>query len=445
MGVVGSGKETLFDANDSPIASLSLDRCSLPADAAGNVTSFSGAVSTLSILLSGVDDSAKWTVTVAVSGLSGSLAEKTYTVTTMTADSGYVDFTAKRAGYADLMKRFHVGKVKQGEQGPQGTWDQTPITSTQIQDGAISTPKLAANAVTAAKIDVTDLFAQNIHATGTIQGATIKNAPGNIAIKSDDAVFGDGIVIGNQASALATPSVGDSLTSIYHAGGKSVQIETRFSPAGNSYDASRRVSHWSNPSVAGTYWGIFGDKGSDSLRMFGQSIGDNNIFAIESLLRGGSLSLIRFRHLYGGDFDIYPQVSGGNANLGISGFPFHNGVFSGTVSAPSFAGIATGADVNFSTTVPANTSFTLDSTPIGVLAIQVFAASTANTAYSITLPGGGTWDWVVTYGGTYYSSATATAGWSYSGRGTSGGTGIATFNKGGSGILSGIVLYRRTA
>lgn len=120
MGIVARGKETLYDSNDSPLASLSLDRCSLPADASGNVLSYAGAVSTLSILLSGVDDSANWSVTCAATGLSGSLAGKTYTVSSMSADSGYVDFTAKKAGYADLVKRFHVGKVRQGNLGNPG-------------------------------------------------------------------------------------------------------------------------------------------------------------------------------------------------------------------------------------------------------------------------------------------------------------------------------------
>ncbi|MHB9152940.1 MAG: hypothetical protein ACYC2S_09805 [Spirochaetales bacterium] len=121
MGIVGGAAGTAFDQNDSPTASLSLDRCGLPADAAGVVSSYAGAVSTFSVLVSGLDDSANWSVTVAVSGLSGSLTGKTYTVTSMSADSGYVDFTAKKSGYTDLVKRFHVGKVKQGTPGSPGT------------------------------------------------------------------------------------------------------------------------------------------------------------------------------------------------------------------------------------------------------------------------------------------------------------------------------------
>ena len=45
-----------------------------------------------------------------------------------------------------------------------------------IVDGAITTNKLAAQAVTAAKINVKDLFAQDITATGTIRGVTLQGA-----------------------------------------------------------------------------------------------------------------------------------------------------------------------------------------------------------------------------------------------------------------------------
>lgn len=54
-----------------------------------------------------------------------------------------------------------------------------------IVDGAITTDKLAANSVTAAKINTTDLFAQDITATGsitgvTLNGATVNSTSGNI-------------------------------------------------------------------------------------------------------------------------------------------------------------------------------------------------------------------------------------------------------------------------
>ena len=49
-----------------------------------------------------------------------------------------------------------------------------------IVDGAITTDKLAAHAVTAAKINVKDLFAQDITATGTIRGVTLRGSKGEI-------------------------------------------------------------------------------------------------------------------------------------------------------------------------------------------------------------------------------------------------------------------------
>nr|DAY69447.1 MAG TPA: Minor structural protein [Caudoviricetes sp.] len=49
-----------------------------------------------------------------------------------------------------------------------------------IVDGAITTDKLAAQSVTAAKINVKDLFAQDITATGTIRGVTLRGSKGEI-------------------------------------------------------------------------------------------------------------------------------------------------------------------------------------------------------------------------------------------------------------------------
>jgi hypothetical protein len=122
MGVVGTGQITLYDQNDTPTPLLSLDRCALPADASGVVTSFSAAVTTLSIFRGGIDESSLWAVSVVKSsGLNGTLAGKTFTVSSLSVDSGYVDFTATRAGFANLTKRFEVAKVRQGQTGNPGS------------------------------------------------------------------------------------------------------------------------------------------------------------------------------------------------------------------------------------------------------------------------------------------------------------------------------------
>lgn len=109
------------DGNDAITAVLSNESATVPANTSGAVTSFATAVTTMSILKGTVDDSANWTVSVAAtSNLLGTLNGKTYTVSSLTANSGYVDLTASRSGYASITKRFTVSKSMQGATGPQG-------------------------------------------------------------------------------------------------------------------------------------------------------------------------------------------------------------------------------------------------------------------------------------------------------------------------------------
>lgn len=113
------------------VATLSNDSQTIPTDNAGNNGVYTGAVSTMTIYNGATDDSANWTVTAAPSsGVTGSLAGKTYTVTAMTVDSGYVDLTAARSGYASVTKRFTLTKAKAGVQGATGaTGAQGPAVS----------------------------------------------------------------------------------------------------------------------------------------------------------------------------------------------------------------------------------------------------------------------------------------------------------------------------
>lgn len=105
----------------SVVASLSNDSHSVSADSAGNNGVYTGAVSTMTIYNGATDDSANWTVKAAPSsGVTGSLAGKTYTVTAMTVDSGYVDLTAARSGYSSVTKRFTLTKSKAGTAGATG-------------------------------------------------------------------------------------------------------------------------------------------------------------------------------------------------------------------------------------------------------------------------------------------------------------------------------------
>lgn len=109
---------TITDLTDAPIGILSNESFVLAADLNGVVGSFSGASTTLSIKLGGADDSANWSVSAGTPvGIAGSLSGKTYTVTAMSADVGYVDLTASRAGFSNIVKRFSVAKAKQGTSG----------------------------------------------------------------------------------------------------------------------------------------------------------------------------------------------------------------------------------------------------------------------------------------------------------------------------------------
>lgn len=106
---------------DAVVAVLSNDSHVFPADSAGNVSTFANGVTTMSIFLGATDNSSAWTVTASPSsGVTGSLSGKTYTVSTFTADSGHVDLTASRSGYASITRRFSLSKAKQGATGSTG-------------------------------------------------------------------------------------------------------------------------------------------------------------------------------------------------------------------------------------------------------------------------------------------------------------------------------------
>ena len=102
------------------VAVLSNEAHTVPTDSTGNNGVFTGANTTMTIYNGTADDSANWTVTATVSNVTGSLSGKTYTVTGLSADTGYVDLTAARSGYASIVKRFVLTKSKAGVTGAQG-------------------------------------------------------------------------------------------------------------------------------------------------------------------------------------------------------------------------------------------------------------------------------------------------------------------------------------
>lgn len=108
------------DGANAIVAVLSNESHVIPTDSAGNNGNYSGAATTITIYNGTSNDSANWTVTATTSNVSGSLSGKTYTVSGLSADTGYVDLTATRSGYASVVKRFVLSKSKAGTAGAQG-------------------------------------------------------------------------------------------------------------------------------------------------------------------------------------------------------------------------------------------------------------------------------------------------------------------------------------
>ncbi|SLM15258.1 hypothetical protein SPIROBIBN47_400037 [uncultured spirochete] len=107
--------ETEIAGKQGLTANLSNDSHLVPTDADGNNGNFAGCATTMSIYKMGVDDSANWTVAARPSsGVTGSLSGKTYTVTALSVDAGYVDLTASRTGYPSITLRFTIVKAKGG-------------------------------------------------------------------------------------------------------------------------------------------------------------------------------------------------------------------------------------------------------------------------------------------------------------------------------------------
>lgn len=106
------------NGTDAIIGVLSNESIALPTNEANSVTTYAGAVSTLTIYKGASDDTANWTITQTPDGAtvtaSGTPANRTATVTGVTKDIATVTFTATRSGYATITKTFKITKAKSG-------------------------------------------------------------------------------------------------------------------------------------------------------------------------------------------------------------------------------------------------------------------------------------------------------------------------------------------
>lgn len=135
------------DGANSVVSDLTNDTHTLPADAAGNITSYSGANTRMVVYLGVNDDSANWSYSASSSsGITASLGsgsnKNLLTVTGMTAavESGYVDITATRSGFPAQTKRFSLSKSKSapGTDGPTQTWTASASSSDLISPYSMS-------------------------------------------------------------------------------------------------------------------------------------------------------------------------------------------------------------------------------------------------------------------------------------------------------------------
>lgn len=119
MPFVASGSITIADVNDGLSLVLTQNACVIATDYLGEGGNYATALTTASVLFGMMDDSLNWTYSaVAAPGVLGVLVGRTYTVSGMTVDSGWVDITASKPGNPSMTARFSIVKSRQGSVGP---------------------------------------------------------------------------------------------------------------------------------------------------------------------------------------------------------------------------------------------------------------------------------------------------------------------------------------
>lgn len=190
-GIDGQGSNAIMGV-------LSNETHTLPADSAGTVSTFAGAVSTLTIYNGATDDTANWTITQTRSNVTVTEATSsaTATVTAISADTGSVTFTATRSGYSNIVKIFTLTKAKGGANGttPTAYWLVTPSAIQKDKTGAYNPATITV-----------DMKSQTGTGTPAFYGGKII-----IADSPDGTTFTDRYTSGsNEATAKSyTPSAG---------------------------------------------------------------------------------------------------------------------------------------------------------------------------------------------------------------------------------------------
>ncbi|MBI9095589.1 MAG: hypothetical protein JEY71_11965, partial [Sphaerochaeta sp.] len=119
MRLLAAGTITFTDQDDSCIAMLSSDVLPVPCDSQGmpRLPLGSSPLTSRMIIIRGGVEQVGWTFTRTQQGVTSSVSPSgVVSVTAISADNGYVEVTASKAGQS-LVKRLTVSKVYQGETG----------------------------------------------------------------------------------------------------------------------------------------------------------------------------------------------------------------------------------------------------------------------------------------------------------------------------------------
>jgi len=202
------------------IGVLSNDSHSVPTDSAGANGNFTGAVSTLTIY-EGASVATGWTIVQTRSNVTVTEATSsaTATVTAMSADTGYVEFTASKSGYANIVKRFTLTKNKSG----------ASATAYWLMSSNVAIAKSSGGAYTPATV------------TFTAKSQVGTNTPANYAGKFKIYETTDGTTWGtakyttgatDESSKTWTPTAGIKAIKVelYQAGGTTVLLDEQIVP-----------------------------------------------------------------------------------------------------------------------------------------------------------------------------------------------------------------------
>lgn len=203
---------------------LSNDSHSVPTDSTGGSGNFTGASSTLTIY-EGASVATGWTIVQTRSNVTVTEATSsaTATVTAMSADTGYVEFTASKSGYSNIVKRFTLTKNKAGANG-------SSATAYWLMSSNVAISKNSSGAYTPATVTFTAKSQTGTGAVGDYAGRFI------IAETTDGTTWTDkyssqtGNV--NEATKTWTPTAGIKAIRVrlYQAGGVTVLLDEQIIP-----------------------------------------------------------------------------------------------------------------------------------------------------------------------------------------------------------------------